>query len=448
MRLWPVLAGLVFAGAAFAQQQPIIYPPGLAPRPLPPQPATPAPQQQPAGQQPQQTPQQAPAQQAPTSPPVEYGGLTLNNASLAQVIDMLARQLHINYILDKRVQGGVILNTYGEVKNIDTRSLLEAILRINGFGMVKQGDIYRIVPLADISHMPLPPEQVTNPKDIPDDDRTMLNLVFLKYATADELAKVLEPFIGENAKMYWYAPANLLFILDSHRNMRRTMELISLFDNDTLAAQRVRLFEVKHGRPSDLVKDLENIVKSISLNDKNSPIKFLPVDRINTIIAIAPNPGAFAEVEKWLNKIDIPIKITAGAVDNYVYRVKYGNAMMLACGITMLYGGGGMGGGGYGSPYGGGGGMGMMGCMGMFGAGVGVPGMGGMQAGMGGMNGMAGGMYGGGMAGGMYGAGMYGGGMYGGGYAPTAPMYTPPMAQAAAGAPTAGAAGTAVTAQD
>ena len=58
----------------------------------------------------------------------------IDNASLTEVIDLLARQLKINYILDPRVKGGVILNTYGETKDIDTRSLLEAILRINGFG--------------------------------------------------------------------------------------------------------------------------------------------------------------------------------------------------------------------------------------------------------------------------------------------------------------------------
>ena len=39
------------------------------------------------------------------------------------------------------------------------------------------------------------------------------------------------------------------------------MELIALFDSDTFANQRVRLFEVKNARPSDLVKDLENILK-------------------------------------------------------------------------------------------------------------------------------------------------------------------------------------------
>src|SRR5437588_3914426 len=138
----------------------------------------PKPETPPAQQQPQ-TPAQNPPQAPPSGAPTVYGGITFNNASLTEVIDMLARQLHINYVLDPRVKGGVILNTYGETKDIDTRSLLETILRVNGFGMAKQGDLYRIIPLSDMSHMPLPPE--TDVKNIPEDDRTMLNLVFLKF---------------------------------------------------------------------------------------------------------------------------------------------------------------------------------------------------------------------------------------------------------------------------
>src|SRR5581483_2073617 len=151
----------------------------------------------------------------PATAPTVYGGLSLNNASLTEVIDLLARQLKINVIIDSRVKGGVILNTYGETRDIDPRSLLETILRINGYGMVKQGDLYRIVPLNEISHLPIPPQQITNSANIPEDDQTMLNLIFLKYVAADELAKVLTPFQGENASMYTYPPANLILILDS-----------------------------------------------------------------------------------------------------------------------------------------------------------------------------------------------------------------------------------------
>ena len=415
MRLRPlflnlaIIAAVLCPGLAQAQQPappPASSPlPGFGRIPLPPQ-AAPQPAQQPpaansSGRRPRQPTRAA-------TPPTVYGGLALNNASLTEVIDLLAQKLKINYILDPRVKGGVILNTYGETKDIDTRSLLETILRINGFGMVKQGDLYRIVPLTDISHLPVPPETKTDPNSIPEDDRTMLNLVFLKYVTADELAKVLEPFQGENAQIYVYAPANLLLMLDSQRSMHRLMQLVAMFDSDELANQRVRVFTVKNGRPADMAKELENISKAMSLSDKNSPIKFLPIDRINTIIAVAPNPGAFKEVEGWLEKLDVPNKLAAGGIKDYVYRVHYGDAVSMACSIQALYGqlsgygGGGYGGnGGYGGGYGGygGGQSSIMACMGN--TGTNRPSV----AGQGGAG------YGNSFGGGGYGA--YGGGGYG-----------------------------------
>ena len=364
---------------------------------------------------------------------IVYGGLNLQNASLTEVVDMLARQLKINYVLDSRIKGGVILNTYGETKNIDTRALLDMILRINGAAMVKEGDIYRIVPLADINRVALEPEQRLG-KDIESDDQEMLNLVFLKYTTAEELSGVLKNFIGNNGQIISYAPANLLLLLDSRRMMRRTMELVALFDNDALANQRVHTYEVTNGRPKDIAKELEDIFKSIALNGKNSPIRFLPIDRLNTIIAVAPNPGAFSEVSRWVEKLDVPAKSGAGGLENYVYRVKYGDAGCLSQAIMSLYSGmqmmnacgsSSMGLGmmsGFGSTtFGAGGGMGMGG-MGM---GMGGMGMGGMGLGMGvGGMGMGGyGMGGYGMGAGGYGMGGYGMPGYGAGAYGAPAMY-------------------------
>ncbi len=418
--------------------------PGLMPLPMP------APRPQPAQQQAPATPPAAtPAQtRAAAAAPTVYGGLNLSNVSLTEVIDLLAQKLKINYILDPRVKGGVILNTYGETKDIDTRSLLETILRINGFGMVKQGELYRIVPLTDISHLPVPPEMKTDPNSIPEDDQTMLNLVFLKYVTADELAKVLEPFQGENARIYVYAPANLLLMLDSRRSMRRLMEMVALFDSDTLANQRVRVFTVKNGRPSDLAKELESISKAIALSDKNAPIKFLPIDRVNTIIAVASNPGAFKEVEEWLGKLDVPIKAAAGGIKDYVYRVRFGDAVSMACSIQALYGqlaGYGGGYGGYGGGGYGGGQQSILACMGGRNGNAGGLGAGGLNGGGFGGGGFGGAGYGAGYGGGAYGGvngGGYGGGGFGGvGYAPAAGVASPFSGPTGSATATPGAAG-------
>ncbi len=297
------------------------------------------------------------------------------NASLSELIDLLARRLKINYIKDPAVQGNVTIYTYGEVRPVDEMQLLETILRINGATIVKVGDLYRIVPMGKVSQLPLSPVVNADPKTLPDDERMMLNLVFLKYATAAEIAKLMTPFLGEGGTAIPYEPANLLMIQDNSRSMRRYMELVSLFDSDTFAGQRVRLFEVENSRPSDLQKELESVFKAYALSDKAAAVKFMAVDRINTLIAVAPNPGIFNQVEDWIKKLDIAVKSSAGSVNTYVYRLKYARAETLAMAIMALYTGnttalmalsqmnmmgGGMGGGMYPGAGGGYGGMGSM----------------------------------------------------------------------------------------
>src|SRR6476646_8389340 len=102
----------------------------------------------------QQPAPQAPAQTAAQEPAALVGNLNLQDASLTEVVDQLARQLKINIQVDPRVKGTVTLNTYGETRNLDPRNLLDMILRVNGFGMVQEGEIYRVVPMTDAVRQP------------------------------------------------------------------------------------------------------------------------------------------------------------------------------------------------------------------------------------------------------------------------------------------------------
>jgi len=358
--------------------------------------------------QPVQAPQPAaPKVTTPAQEPrmADQGLLSMDNVNLIEMVNLISKMLKINILVDPRVKGSVTIHTYGEVKPVQLMPLLEVILRVNACAIVKVGDLYRIVPVNAVSQLPLAPVINADSKTLPEDEQTILNLIFLKYATAADIDKLLAPFYGEYAAHSTYDPANLLILEDNSRSMRRTMELIALFDSDTFATKRVRLFEVENSRPSDITKELENIFKAYALSEKAAAVRFIPVDRINTLIAVAPNPGIFAEVEKWIAKLDIPVKITAGTTSNWVYRLKYGRAETVALAIMALY---------TGNP------MALIGLAqqansNMYASGLGLNGTG-TGYGMGGMYGGGGGMYGGGYGGGMYGGGMYGGGMNGGMY--------------------------------
>lgn len=283
-----------------------------------------------AAQQP--APQQTAAQQ-PQEPSLV---LNLPNANLVEVIDILARQLKLNYILDPRVKGTITVHTYGEIRAADVRGLLETILRVNGFSLVQVGDLWRIVPAAEVNRLPVRP-RAAGAQDIPDDEQVILNLVFLKFANAAEISKLIEQFLGEGAKMTVYEPANLILLLDNGRNMRRSLELISMFDSETLAGQRVKLYETKHSRPSELARELDRVIGTLGMAQKSAAVQFLPIDRINTLVALAPNPGAFEEVSRWVDKLDVEAKPPVGGTENFVFRVKYGRAEQLSMAVTLLY---------------------------------------------------------------------------------------------------------------
>lgn len=398
---------------------------------------------------PQDAGQQAPPQQEPApadqpSPRLQSNGPStvrfsnLRRANLLEVVDLIARRLDMNYILDpglENLENGVVsINTYGELTTDDLLPLLETILRMNGASAVKIGKFYRISPSGEIPRLPILPQ--TDPEaEFTDDERMILNVIRLRYTTAVDLSVVLEPFLGPGALVQIVDQGNLLLILDNSRNMRRTMELITLLDAEEMASQRMRLFPVENSLASTIADDLTRIFEALLFTETQPGIQFLPIERISSVLVVSGNPSVFDKVEEWIEKLDQPM--AAGGVQTFVYRVQYGLAGQLAQTLLMLYspvfgfaggygglggyggydgyGGGGLGGyGGFGAGYGGGG-------FGIGGPGYGgYPGAGGRGAGTGMVGGPGLGGYGGysgysgyGGYGGYSGYGGYGG--YGGG---------------------------------
>ena len=347
-----------------------------APAPTPPADAAPAPQ--------------APQQSTGPPPELETNGTervnfrNLREANLLEVVDLIANTLGMNYILDPALRGGTVsINTYGQLTRNDLFPLLETILRMHGATAVKIGEFYRISPSAEVPRLPISP--TTDPDaTIPDDERMLLNVIRFRYTTAADIATVLEPFLGPGAVVQVVEQANLLLILDNSRNMRRTMELVALFDTAEMTSQRMRLFPVKNSLASSLASELSRVFAAFSFSESKAGIQFVPIERISSILVVTGNPSAFSEVEEWIAKLDQPV--TVGGVQTFVYRVQYGLATQLSQTLMMLY-----------SPMGFGGGY------------------GGYGGGYGGYGGYGGGGFGGGYGGGGYGGGGYGGGGYGGG---------------------------------
>ena len=245
-----------------------------------------------------------------------------------QFIRAVASQLRLNYIVDPAVKGVVNITTLGNLRTEDLMPVLEDVLQINGATAVQVGNFYRIVPLSQAAKTPLSVFTDATGKTLPQDDRVVMEIIPLRFVSAADMAKMLTSFLSPAGSVAVHEAGNTLILVDSSLNVKRLTDILEQFDSATFAQQRVRLFPINNNVASGLVPELESIFSAYALSEKNTPLHFVPLDRINAILVAAADPSAFEEVEKWVTKLDLPA--APSGIQTFVYKVQNSEAGYLA----------------------------------------------------------------------------------------------------------------------
>ena len=262
----------------------------------------------------------------PSGPPAGVG-FRLENADLLQFINLVATQLRMNYIVDPQVKGSVTISTAGDLGTNDLLPILETVLRINGATAVQTGNFFRIVPLTSAAKNPLSVSGLDAGSNLPKDDQTIMKIIPLRFVFAGDMAKMLSPFLSEGGTVAVHEAGNILIVVDDSLNLKRLMDILAEFDSPAFVDQRVRLIPVHNSTPSALVPQLEAVFAAYALSDKQTPLRFVPLDQINAILVAAANPSAFDQVEHWVEKLDQ--EATPTGMQTFVYRVQNSEATYL-----------------------------------------------------------------------------------------------------------------------
>jgi general secretion pathway protein D len=308
----PIEVDLSDPRPAISVGPPLPEPPPTAPAAAQPAPAPPTPQTAVQGDE------------------IVQARLNYDNADLHQVFRTIADYLQLNYTIDPAVRGTVNVKTSGDIRRSDLLAILEAILKMNGATMVRSGNFYQVVPANTAARMPLQVQGAqagANP-----DDQIILQVVRMQFVAADEMARLLNPYISESGNLV--AQGSVLLITDRRSNLRKLLDLIDVFDARAFQGERVRLFQVKNNRVKDIVDDLKTVFSGYALST-NSAIRFLGIDRMNSLLVVTGNPDVFPEVERWLDRLDQPLQ--SAGMRNYVYRAKNAKATDIQKVLTELY---------------------------------------------------------------------------------------------------------------
>jgi general secretion pathway protein D len=252
----------------------------------------------------------------------EDGGITLNfiNADVRDVARaVLGDFLGLNYEIGN-VQGTVTIQTSRPLTRAEVLPALETSLGLNGLALVRRGNTYKVMVLADA---PRQSGVAGNPRR--GEAGYGVEIVPLRYISAAKMQSLLEPLVPSQAIIHADADRNFLVIEGSGPERSAMIEEVALFDVDWLEGVSFDLLTPRYTDVRNLAKELNVILGD---NSMSAVVRIVPIQRLNAVLAVSRQPRYLAQLKSWVERLDQPGKGSDRRI--YVYPVRNGDASDLA----------------------------------------------------------------------------------------------------------------------
>ncbi len=251
----------------------------------------------------------------------------------AVINSVMGDLLHENYSIAQGVKGNVSFSTSKPVDKQQALSILETLLSWTDNAMIKQGNRYVILPANQAVAGKLVPQMNLAPPS----NGLSARLFPLRYISATEMQKLLKPFARENAFLLVDPARNVLSLAGTPEELANYQATIDTFDVDWLKGMSVGVFGLQRASVAELMPELQAMFGPDSGMPLAGMLRFLPIERTNSVVAISSQPQYLSEVGDWIRTID---EGGGNEPQMYVYDVRNMKASDLAKYLRQIYGNG------------------------------------------------------------------------------------------------------------
>jgi general secretion pathway protein D len=265
------------------------------------------------------------------------GDVTLNfeEASLREFIQVVFEDvLQENYLIDPQVSGVVTLHTTYPIVKEAVLPILETVLQQNGAALVRGQGVYKIVPLASAEGEAGSPGVGRQP-NMPGMGYSV-QIVPVQHVSATEMEKILKPFLLKGSSLRVDTARNLLILSGPQYRLDEMIETVKIFDVAWLKGVSFGLFPLRYADATTIVDELQKVVDGEGMGMLSGMVRLIPVQRLNSVMAITTQPDYMSEVRQLIEQFDMGMDGTSGS-RLYVYPLKNGSAEKIASIMQQLY---------------------------------------------------------------------------------------------------------------
>jgi general secretion pathway protein D len=268
------------------------------------------------------------------------GAVTFNfeNQPVEAVVKaILGDLLHANYSIVPGVQGNISFSTSQPVSSSDALPILEMLLSWTGNALVNQNGRYVVMPVKEaVAGNIVPSLGAGAPRG-----GLQARLYPLRFISATEMVKLIKPFTRNDAILLADPNRNVIILSGTADELGNYQRTVNIFDVDWLKNTSIGVFNLERADVRELIPQLNGMFGPKGDTPLAGLLRFIPIERTNSLVVISQQPRYLDEVKDWLDRID---KGSGNEPQLYVYDVRNVQASDLAQYLGNIYGGGSSGG--------------------------------------------------------------------------------------------------------
>lgn len=215
---------------------------------------------------------------------------------------ILGGLLNVNYTIDPAVHGTATLHTAVPIPRSQLLATLQALLGQAGASLVQAGALYRVLPSATAGTTPGLAGSAAEAGD---------QVIRLRYASADQLVRELQPFAGNAAHLAAEAGINAVVIGGEPPVRESLARLVRAFDVDSLASQSMALMPVGEGNAKEVATALQQAMDTqgggapaaggappAAAGSRLGLVRVVAMERINAVLVTAPDPRTIDQARR------------------------------------------------------------------------------------------------------------------------------------------------------
>ncbi len=221
-----------------------------------------------------------------------------------------------NFLFDEKFKGKVTIIAPSPLKIEDAFRLFTSVLELKGYTVVPSGvNVYKIMPATEARQKGL--EIATAP--LPVNDTYIVRLVKLNNISSKDAVKFLRPVVSKDGHISEFSSGNLLLLIDSASNIKKLLEIIETIDTPSTVQmpEIVFLKHAPAEEVAKILNEgFGSPVTRFKTPIQGSMFKAVADRRLNAVVLFGP-ANLRESMKKLISMLDIPSPEDQGRINVY-----------------------------------------------------------------------------------------------------------------------------------